>query len=110
MRTWLPLCLFVALFSYDLPVEACMHGKEPGAVAQKQQSGLIVYHKGVEHLVLRATFRSKGKPLPQLAWIITVPTVPSSYGVVSKGLFSKLERQLLRKPKSKGLRRARRRL
>jgi hypothetical protein len=73
---------------------ACIHPPKnwEGSLEQTGQSALVFWHKGVEDLVIKPAFRAKGKSAPpSLAWVVPVPTVPTSYGVTKARAFKDLD-------------------
>lgn len=84
--------LLLALAS-RLPLSACLHMSHgySGKISQPTQEGVIFFTGNREELVLRSTYKIVGeKPPEQLAWVMTVPTLPDSYHVADKKLFAEL--------------------
>lgn len=82
----LTLCLLA-------PSAACIHAPKDyaGSVAQSGQTAIVFWDQGVEDLVLRPAYVSKGGKAPaSLAWVIPVPSAPQSYGIVKESAFQAL--------------------
>lgn len=83
-RTVAALAVALTLTSWQ-PSVACLHlpATYEGSIEQLAQGGLIVYHQGVEDLILNNTFLVTGAARPEsVAWVVPVPTKPMSYSVV----------------------------
>lgn len=69
-----------------------------GDVDQADQHGVVLHHDGHEELILRVApfFQSTHRtplaadapPPPALEWVVTVPTPPTSYGLVPASVFT----------------------
>lgn len=85
---------------------ACLHPPRDyqATVEATGQEALLFWNDGREELVLKADYKvDSEKPLPSLAWVMPVPSLPDSYGVTSPKVFEeafKLADSL--KPATKG--------
>lgn len=81
---------------------ACIHTPATweGSLEQTGQSAIAFWDQGVQDLVIRPAIRVKGvkgaegsrrvTPPQSFAWVVPVPTAPTSYGVVEAEAFSSL--------------------
>lgn len=82
------------------PASACcmVPASWQGDVDQADQHGVVLHHDGHEELILRVApfFQSAHRtplaadapPPPALEWVVTVPTPPTSYGLVPATVFT----------------------
>ena len=100
MRTLSLLILAIASLTGSAIAHACMHPfgstDSRARIKQSGQQALVLFHEGVEELVLKVDYAFdedsyEGTAPPSLAWIVPVPSIPSHYSAQEADLFTDLD-------------------
>ncbi|HEX8236325.1 MAG TPA: DUF2330 domain-containing protein [Abditibacteriaceae bacterium] len=83
------LCLLSML---AMPLQACLHAPlgYKDVVTEKTKEALVFHDGKNAHLIIKTELESEGDLPPTMAWVIPLPSLPSSYKEERADLFEKL--------------------
>lgn len=84
--------LFCLLSVFDMPSKACVHTPVGyrNVVTEKTKEALVFHDGKNAHLIIKTELASEGDLPPTMAWVIPLPSLPTSYKEEQADLFEKL--------------------